>query len=138
MINIGLEFCVALTAEPGSHSPEQVDETTTIGQLGPKGVDKHSFTRYIVQILCDLAEHGVDDDDASAAHAQMIFVGLPEWLAEYLQATAEAKRASSGLIGAVWSGSSRGAGQFVTAAMAQQLVRADGHFPLPSHFLTLS
>ena len=124
-----------VTTEQGSHSLEQVDETTTIGQLGPKGVDKHSFTRYVVQILRDLAEQRGDDDDASAAHAQMIFVGLPEWLAEYLQATAGAKRTSSGLIGmagrlpkpqpvwgAVWSGSSRGADQFNTAEMAQQLV----------------
>ena len=112
-----------------------VDESTTVGQLGPKGSDKHSFTRHVAQILRDLAEQGASDDDASAVHAQMIFVGLPAWLAEYLRVTAEAKRASSGLIGmagrlprpqpvwgAVWSGNSRGTDPPTTAALAQQLV----------------
>lgn len=104
-----------------------VDETTTIGQLGPKGVDKHSFTEHVVRILRDLAEKGADDDDASAVHAQMIFVGLPAWLAEYLQAAVEAKHAGrmpkpQPIWSAVWSGNSRAANQFETAAMAQQLV----------------
>ena len=92
-----------------------VDEGTTVGRLNAKGGDAHSFTALIVQVLRDLARGGLE---AADAHAEMVFVGLPQWLAQYLPA-ASAGRKPTNRVGRLVRGEAV-AGE--TETLAQQLI----------------